>query len=146
MLFQGVATGPFLDEGETIGVIQVDKQVVADATVLLACRSDERLEDSAQLILATGFCVQVGDDIDFLFGHVGGRLLRPKQLERWYDSVSFRIDLPKHFRTETIVSNASGPSGKTPRSIGDLLREFREHHEQMKIELGKAIVGEGIVC
>lgn len=142
MFFQCVATGPFLDEGESIGVIQVDKQVVADATVLLASRSDERLEDSAQLILATWFCVQVGDDIDFLFGHVGGRLLRPKRLERWYDSVSFRIDLPKHFRTETIVSNASGPSGKTPRSIGDLLREFREHHEQMKIELGKAIVGQ----
>ena len=40
------------------------------------------------------------------------------------------------------MSNASGPSGKTPRSIGDLLREFREHHEQMKIELGKAIVGQ----
>ena len=67
MFFQCVATGPFLDEGESIGVIQVDKQVVADATVLLACRSDERLEDSAQLILATWFCVQVGDDIDFLF-------------------------------------------------------------------------------
>jgi len=40
------------------------------------------------------------------------------------------------------VSNATNPSGKPSKSIGDLLREFREHHEQMKFELGKAIVGQ----
>ena len=40
------------------------------------------------------------------------------------------------------MSNATNPSGKPAKSIGDLLREFREHHEQMKFELGKAIVGQ----
>ena len=34
------------------------------------------------------------------------------------------------------------PTGKTTKSIGDLLREFREHHEQMKRELAKVIVGQ----
>ncbi len=38
------------------------------------------------------------------------------------------------------MSNA--PSGKPAKSIGDLLREFREHRDQMKLELSKAIVGQ----
>ena len=38
------------------------------------------------------------------------------------------------------VSNA--PSGKPVKSIGDLLREFREHRDQMRLELGKMIVGQ----
>jgi MoxR-like ATPase len=38
------------------------------------------------------------------------------------------------------VSNA--PSGKPAKSIGDLLREFREHRDQMRMELSKAIVGQ----
>jgi hypothetical protein len=48
----------------------------------------------------------------------------------------------------TSVSNnpntpgAVPPGGKPAKSIGDLLREFREHHEQMKRELAKVIVGQ----
>lgn len=38
------------------------------------------------------------------------------------------------------VSNDSSP--KPSKNIGDLLREFREHRDQMKLELGKAIVGQ----
>ena len=38
------------------------------------------------------------------------------------------------------MSNA--PSGQPVKSIGDLLREFREHRDQMKSELGKTIVGQ----
>ncbi len=41
---------------------------------------------------------------------------------------------------ESPVSNA--PTGKPVKSIGDLLREFREHRDQMKSELAKAIVGQ----
>ena len=37
---------------------------------------------------------------------------------------------------------ANAPSGKPVKSIGDLLREFREHRDQMKSELGKTIVGQ----
>jgi MoxR-like ATPase len=44
---------------------------------------------------------------------------------------------PKAF---TNVSNA--PLGKPVKSIGDLLREFREHRDQMRLELGKMIVGQ----
>ncbi len=47
------------------------------------------------------------------------------------------ISNPKAF---TNVSNA--PSGKPVKSIGDLLREFREHRDQMRLELGKMIVGQ----
>lgn len=38
------------------------------------------------------------------------------------------------------MSNA--PPGKPAKSIGDLLREFREHRDQMRSELGKMIVGQ----
>lgn len=40
------------------------------------------------------------------------------------------------------MSNVPPSSPKTPKSIGDLLREFREHRDQMKLELGKCIVGQ----
>jgi MoxR-like ATPase len=40
------------------------------------------------------------------------------------------------------VSNATNPGGKPVKSIGDLLREFREHRDQMKMELAKCIVGQ----
>lgn len=40
------------------------------------------------------------------------------------------------------MSNANTPSSKPPKSIGDLLREFREHRDQMKSELAKSIVGQ----
>lgn len=38
------------------------------------------------------------------------------------------------------VSNV--PTGKPVKSIGDLLREFREHRDQMRAELAKTIVGQ----
>lgn len=38
------------------------------------------------------------------------------------------------------MSNA--PTGKPAKSIGDLLREFREHRDQMRLELSKSIVGQ----
>ncbi len=33
-------------------------------------------------------------------------------------------------------------AGKTTKNVGDLLREFREHRQQMRQELGKAIIGQ----
>lgn len=47
---------------------------------------------------------------------------------------------PTTQESEIPVSNA--PTGKPVKSIGDLLREFREHRDQMKNELSKAIVGQ----
>ncbi len=34
------------------------------------------------------------------------------------------------------------PPPKPNKNIGDLLREFREHRDAMRAELGKAIVGQ----
>jgi MoxR-like ATPase len=42
--------------------------------------------------------------------------------------------------TQSTVS--TGNPGKPSKNIGDLLREFREHRDTMKAELGKAIIGQ----
>ena len=58
-----------------------------------------------------------------------------------FHSISIaRLKLPSHQKLCNNVSNA--PSGKPAKSIGDLLREFREHRDQMRSELGKMIVGQ----
>ncbi len=51
-----------------------------------------------------------------------------------------RLKLTSHQKFCKKVSNA--PSGKPAKSIGDLLREFREHRDQMRSELSKMIVGQ----
>ena len=51
-----------------------------------------------------------------------------------------RFKLTSHQKSCKNVSTA--PSGKPAKSIGDLLREFREHRDQMRSELGKMIIGQ----
>ena len=51
-----------------------------------------------------------------------------------------RLKLTSHQKSCKNVSTA--PSGKPAKSIGDLLREFREHRDQMRSELGKMIIGQ----
>jgi hypothetical protein len=68
MLLKRFAAGPLLDEGEAAGMIEIEKQVVPDASFFLPRGGDETFEHFAQLGFLTGFRVQMGDDIDF---HVG---------------------------------------------------------------------------
>ncbi len=51
-----------------------------------------------------------------------------------------RLKPTSHQKSCKNVSNA--PQGKPAKSIGDLLREFREHRDQMRSELSKMIVGQ----
>jgi hypothetical protein len=70
---QSIPTGPLFDEGEFVGMIQIDKKIVLDASVFEPCRGDEGFKHAAQLLLFPWLGVDVSDDIDFdvgwLIGH-----------------------------------------------------------------------------
>jgi hypothetical protein len=46
-------------------MIEVEKQIVSDASLLLPCRGNEAFEDLAQLSFLSRLGVQVSDDINF---------------------------------------------------------------------------------
>jgi hypothetical protein len=65
MLHEFLAAGPFFDEGESGGMIQIEEEIVPDAAWFEPSGSDKAFEDSAQFGFATWFGVQMGNDIDF---------------------------------------------------------------------------------
>lgn len=53
---------------------------------------------------------------------------------------AYRLPEDRRKHSGAIVANI--PPLQKPKSIGDLLREFREHRDNMEQELGKAIIGQ----
>jgi len=62
---QVFAAGPFLDEGEPIRMIEIDKKIVTNASDFLPSRGDEALQHGSQLGFTSRFGVQMSNNIDF---------------------------------------------------------------------------------
>jgi hypothetical protein len=65
MLLECFAAGPLLDEREAARMIEVEKQIVSDASIFLPSWGNEAFEDLAQLRFLSRLGVQVSDNINF---------------------------------------------------------------------------------